>query len=157
MRKDLLFVVGVVLLAFVVPACGEDEAATHQHTDSSHWMGEPAEAGEADRTIEVVMHDKMAYEPPSLEVEQGEVITFKVTNKGKLRHEFVLGDEAFQTAHDDAMGSGGHVHPAKNGISLEGGASGSLTWRFTQTGEVLYGCHQPGHYDAGMVGTIEVS
>ncbi|HSJ43832.1 MAG TPA: hypothetical protein VK923_04015, partial [Euzebyales bacterium] len=28
---------------------------------------------------------------------------------------------------------------------------------FVEPGDVLYGCHQPGHYDAGMVGVIEVT
>jgi len=33
----------------------------------------------------------------------------------------------------------------KNQIGLKPGETKSLTWRFTEAGEVLYGCHEPGH------------
>lgn len=48
------------------------------------------------------------------------------------------------------------MHDDPNTLSLEPGETGELTWRFTGSGEVLYGCHQPGHYAGGMVGSIDV-
>jgi uncharacterized cupredoxin-like copper-binding protein len=31
-----------------------------------------------------------------------------------------------------------------------------MTWHMTEGGEILFGCHQPGHYQAGMKGTVTV-
>lgn len=119
-------------------------------------MGESAEESEADRTIKVVMLDELAYDPEQLEVSEGEVITFEVVNEGKARHEFVLGDSEFQEMHEGDMADGGDGGMMDNGVSVEPGEAASLTWRFTESGEVLFGCHEPGHYEGGMVGTIEV-
>jgi len=43
-----------------------------------------------------------------------------------------------------------------NAFVLDPGQTKETTWTFTAAGELLYGCHQPGHYGAGMVGTITV-
>ena len=119
-------------------------------------MGESAEESEADRTIKVVMLDELAYDPEQLEVSEGEVVTFEVVNQGKTRHEFVLGDSDYQEMHEGDMADGGHGEMMENAVSVEPGESASLTWRFTENGEVLFGCHEPGHYEGGMVGTIEI-
>ena len=119
-------------------------------------MGESAEESEADRTIKVVMLDELAYDPEQLDVSEGDVVTFEVVNEGKARHEFVLGDSDYQEMHEADMGDGGHGEMMENGVSVEPGQSASLTWRFTESGEVLYGCHEPGHYEGGMVGAIDV-
>jgi uncharacterized cupredoxin-like copper-binding protein len=36
------------------------------------------------------------------------------------------------------------------------GKSGEMGWRFTQPGQFYFGCLEPGHFEAGMVGTIDV-
>jgi uncharacterized cupredoxin-like copper-binding protein len=43
-----------------------------------------------------------------------------------------------------------------NAVKVGPGETAELTWRFDETGTLLYGCHEPGHYEGGMVGTIEV-
>lgn len=43
-----------------------------------------------------------------------------------------------------------------NAVTVEPGDTAKITWRFEDAGEVLYGCHEPGHYEGGMVGTIEI-
>jgi uncharacterized cupredoxin-like copper-binding protein len=53
--------------------------------------------------------------------------------------------------------SGDMMHDESNAFVLEPGETKEMTWHFTQSGEVLFGCHQPGHYAAGMKGTITVS
>lgn len=169
MKKLLL--IGVLVLALVGAACGgagssdEPNGAGGSQADADHdmgsmegkAMGETAPASQADRKIKVVMLDELAYDPEGLEVSKGEVITFEVTNDGKAVHEFILGDEAYQDAHEKEMADGAsHEDMSEIGLSLEPGESGSLTWRFTEAGEVLYACHEPGHYEGGMVGTIAV-
>ena len=61
--------------------------------DMSGAFGEPADASEADRTIEVTVDNDLAFEPAEFEVAAGEVVTFRITNTGDVEHEFVLGDE----------------------------------------------------------------
>jgi hypothetical protein len=51
---------------------------------------------------------------------------------------------------DDMMDMG-------NAVTVPPGKTKALTWRFDNVGEVLFGCHEPGHYEGGMVGSIEVS
>ena len=165
MKKLLL--IGVLVLALVAAACGGDGSSDGSKDSSSGGghdmgstegsvMGESAAASEADRTIQVAMLDELAYDPEQLEVSEGEVITFEVVNKGGARHEFVLGDSDYQEMHEDKMADGGQSGMMENGVSVEPGESASLTWRFTESGEVLFGCHEPGHYEGGMVGTIEI-
>jgi len=121
--------------------------------------GEPAEASDADRVVEISMLDELRFEPATVEVAVGETVTFRVTNNGQLAHDFTLGDEETQAEHDAEMAEGmpdmGHDEP--NVLNLEAGESGELTWRFTSPASILYGCHVPGHYDAGMVGALTIA
>jgi uncharacterized cupredoxin-like copper-binding protein len=61
-----------------------------------------ADADEAARTVEVTALDTMTFEPDTIDVSAGEVITFVVTNRGQTAHEFTLGDAAMQQEHADA-------------------------------------------------------
>jgi uncharacterized cupredoxin-like copper-binding protein len=120
-------------------------------------LGAPADASDADREIKVMASDNLRFDPSSFEVSSGEVITFIVHNAGKTDHEFVLGDAAYQKSHGADMHDEGHMMESDNGISIAPGDTEELTWEFTEPGEVLYGCHEPGHYEGGMVGTITVT
>ena len=37
------------------------------------------------------------------------------------------------------------------------GQTGEIIWQFTKSGKVQFACLQPGHYDAGMKGSISVA
>lgn len=159
MRRALL--VGLMALALVGTACGDDDDhGAHSMSDGrmeGAVMGEPAGESEASREVVVEMLDELAFDPEMIDVQTGEVVTFVVRNAGDIRHEFVLGDEAFQEMHEGDMAGGGHGGGMSNSLVLDAGETGTITWRFTDGGEVLYGCHEPGHYEGGMVGTISVS
>lgn len=106
----------------------------------------------------VIASDDLTFAPASIEVSAGEVITFLVSNDGKTDHDFVLGDEAYQARHEEDMAEGdGHTMGTDDAVTVGPGETDEITWRFGEAGEVLYGCHEPGHYDEGMVGTIEVT
>lgn len=129
--------------------------------DMSGAFGEPADASEADRTIEVTVDNELAFEPAEFEVAAGEVVTFRIINIGDVEHEFVLGDEQAQQQMADEMGEGGDDHGESGGMSnavtIHPGEEAELTWRFPdQATTVLVGCHVPGHYEAGMRGTVTV-
>jgi uncharacterized cupredoxin-like copper-binding protein len=131
----------------------------HGGGSSQYAFGEPAEVGEADRTIEVTASDDLSFDPASVSASMGETIEFKVSNAGTVGHEFVLGDESFQLAHEEEMAEmEGDMLPPDEvyAISLVPGETRSIAWTFTSDGEIEYGCHVSGHYEGGMVGTVLV-
>lgn len=121
-----------------------------------HGEDARADPSEATRTIHVAAIDT-AFEPKDLSVRVGDVVTFVVTNSGKAKHEFMLGDAAMQEGHARMMEHGAAPHGSLNMVELEPGESKEITWRFDEPGTILYACHEPGHYDAGMVGEISVA
>ena len=150
----------LLLVLLLSTACGGDEPS-HQHGPGAHAgaggtsaFGSAGDPSEADRTIEVAAVDPLKFQPPALKVEQGETVTFEVSNDGSTDHEFVLGDAAYQQGHGAQMGGMGHSEG--NGVFLSPGDSDSVTWTFDQPGEVLFACHVNGHFEAGMFGRIQV-
>lgn len=140
-------------------ASPSDMPMTSDDHDETFAWGEPAEASQADRVVEVTMLDTLAFEPASIEVKVGETITFKLVNAGKIQHDFTLGDEETQDEHDADMASGmtGMGQEEPNAMTLDPGATGEMTWRFTAPASILFGCHIPGHYAGGMVGTMMIA
>ena len=98
----------------------------------------------------------MRMDPAELTARVGVPVTFQVTNTGKIEHEFYIGSEAEQTAHDAEM-LAGPMHEHLNGVSLAPGQTRELTYTFERAGAVFAGCHVPGHYAAGMVARILVT
>ena len=131
------------------------------HHGTEFAFGQPAVAAEADRVIEIVTDDVLRFEPDAFEVALGETVAFRVTNDGLAAHDFTLGDTATQEEHAVMMAEMGTammtMPDAPNAFVLQVGETKELTWRFTVAGKVLIGCHQPGHYQAGMVAAITVS
>lgn len=154
MKKALITL--VTITALIGAGCGGSSSG-----GDAAIPGKEGAPSEADREIEVVGTDSLEFDPEDIEVEVGETITFVVTNSGEIEHEFVLGNAAYQAEHEEEMsggGDGGHVHGGgdPNILGVAPGETGEITWTFTEAGEVLYGCHEPGHYKGGMVGTITV-
>jgi uncharacterized cupredoxin-like copper-binding protein len=141
-----------------------DETESHDEGAGQHEAG-PGSAGDpadADRVIEVEMLDSMAFDPTSIDVAAGETVTFRVTNTGKIEHDFTIGNEATQSAHGEEMATqaqdeDGHAHGDSNAMAVHSGDTGELTWTFDTPGRLLIGCHVPGHYAAGMVAEVQVS
>lgn len=143
-------------------------------------FGKPGDAAKADRTVEIVMDDNF-FELETLKVAAGETIQFNVTNRGTLVHEFNLGTPDYHESHQAEMvmmqqhgvlmgnainhdmmnmpmGDDGHTmsHDHPNSVLLEPGETGDVTWTFTSGGDIEFACNVPGHYAAGMVGTVNV-
>ena len=159
-------VLAVAVGALLVAGCGDDTGSdTTTHDEETHSeefsFGEPADAADADRTIEIEANNDLRFGPDSVTVSNGETITFRITNTGTLEHDFLLGDEEAQEEHEaemmEMMESGEEMeHSDPNAVSLPVGETVELTWHFTEPGTVLFGCHVTGHYAAGMKGTITV-
>lgn len=127
----------------------------------TYSFGEPAMAAQATRVIEISANDDFRFDPDAVMVMSGEVVTFRVTNDGAIAHDFVIGDAALQDAHEEAMenmtSEDSMSHEDPNAFVVPAGETREMTWRMTMTGEILMGCHQTGHYVAGMKGTIDIS
>lgn len=122
-------------------------------------LGEPADPADADRTVQIVGTDQLVWDPDAVEVQVGETITFEIENPGTVEdHEFVLGSAEYQQQHEEEMLSGEmEMHEEENAVDVPVGETASITWRFTEAGTTQFGCHEPAHFPAGMVGTITVS
>ncbi len=143
------------LAAAAAQAAG-DHAGGHGH--GADTIGKPGVAAKATRTVKVDMTDNMRFTPERIEVEQGETVRFLVSNSGKLKHELVLGTEKELKEHYEAMKKNPEMeHADPNQVTLAPGKTGEIVWQFTRSGEVAFGCLQPGHYDAGMKGAVRVA
>jgi uncharacterized cupredoxin-like copper-binding protein len=80
--------------------------------------GSAADSGEATREIVVEAADDLRFDPSSIEVEVGEVVTFVVRNIGELDHEFVLGDEAYQDMHEADMEGDADMMETGNAVTV---------------------------------------
>lgn len=119
---------------------------------------DPAESAAAAVRVEVTLTDALRIEPAAMTVPVGVPVMFVVTNNGVMPHEFVVGDEATQEAHETAMqGMGSMTHDKADAIGVAPGATKELTITFARPGPTLAGCHVPGHYAAGMRAVISVT
>ena len=110
------------------------------------------------RIIDVDMVD-IGFQPQELRVERGERVTFRFTNKGEVDHDAFVGDAHAQSDHADEMNDGGghHGQGDDDAVTVEPGESERLTYTFEEAGSIEIGCHQPGHYEAGMKVDITVT
>jgi uncharacterized cupredoxin-like copper-binding protein len=145
----VIAVLGVALGACAAPA-QPTAPATPEATDS------PTAPGSPETRIEVSLTDEMRIEPDEMTVPVGQPVTFVVTNVGAIDHEFFVGDEAAQQEHEEEMAMGGMQHDEEMGVSVAPGQTEELTLTFAEAGTTLAGCHEPGHYPAGMKATISV-
>lgn len=154
----VLFTAAMVM---ALTACASDTplvTGTAAGGQTPFTFGEPADSASADRVIEITSTDDFRFDPAQITVQVGETVTFRVVNAGNEVHDFTLGDETTQIEHAEEMTemSGMTMPDEPNAITIAAGETKEITWRFTQAGVVLIGCHQPGHYENGMKGSISV-
>lgn len=131
---------------------------THGGGHGTAAIGKPGVAAKVTRTIAVDMKDDMRFHSTDLTVKQGETIRFVVTNSGKVKHEMVLGTEKELKEHYEVMKKNPEMeHEDPNMVTVAPGKTGQIIWHFTSAGKVDFACLQPGHYDAGMKGLVNVS
>ena len=117
----------------------------------------PKNTADINRTISVKMSDNMRFSPSQIEVKKGETVQFSLKNVGQLQHEFVIGEAQELKEHAQMMREMPNMqHQEANMLSLKGGQSGTLVWKFKQTGSITFACLKPGHWEAGMEGKFEV-
>lgn len=104
----------------------------------------------------------IAYEPKTVNVQRGERIELVFYNKGKIAHDAFLGDTSAQADHEKEMRRQRRDPMASHdtgdsAITVVPGQTGQLTHTFDKTGKVEIGCHQVGHYAAGMKVAVTVT
>lgn len=142
--------------ALALAACGGSGG-----TDERTGTGDPPAAP---RDVHVSMVDN-AYSPSTVDVEAGETVRFVIHNDGSVRHDALLGDAAAQDMHEAevrAAGDGAEAadameHGEVPAITIEPGQIGELVHTFEERGPLIVGCHEPGHYDAGMQIAVNVT
>ena len=137
----------------VISACSSNGASASPGASAAvPASGAPAAA----TRIEVALTDVLKIELASSSVPLGVPVTFVIKNTGTGEHEFYLGDEATQSAHEQEMVDSGMAHGETDGVSVPPGETKEFTYTFTKAGETLAGCHVAGHYAAGMKAAITV-
>jgi len=153
--RRIATLVATAALGLTLAACGS--STSHSTMPGMNHSGGAATTVTGARTVDVTMAD-IRFEPPTVDVKVGETVRFVFHNQGKLAHEAVIGDTAAQDAHEmDMAASGGTgMHDASGAVSVAPGQSGELTHTFSAAGPLVIGCHQPGHYAAGMKLAVNV-
>jgi uncharacterized cupredoxin-like copper-binding protein len=135
MTRRFIAVLAIVVIA--VAACGSD-----------------GPSGDTEQEVSVTIRDSR-FIPDHFEFAAGTTVTFVVENTDPIDHEFLIGDEEVQQAHEE--GTEPH-HGAKPGeISIPIGETRTTTYTFDESGTLLIGCHLPTHYDYGMKGDITIT
>lgn len=131
--------------------------ATKTAAEQTDWgiAGKPARVT---RTIKIDMTDAMRFTPDKITVKQGETVRFIVANKGRMRHEMVIGTPEKLVEHAALMRKfPGMQHDAPNLAHVAPGKTGEIVWNFNRLGAFEFACLVAGHYEAGMRGTLTVT
>ena len=120
-------------------------------------FGKPGDRKMATRTVRIEGTDNMRYTPSVIRVKQGETVRILVKNAGKQVHETVLGTMEELEEHYELMKKFPDMeHDEPHMVHLKPGKTGEIVWQFTRAGEFYFGCLIPGHFEAGMFGSISV-
>lgn len=161
--KTLTALIGAALLAMPAAAFahgGEahDTPASAAVAKEQKPWGIAGEASAARRTITLEMTDNMRFTPDRISVKRGETVRLRVANKGQVLHEIVLGTPASLDEHARMMLKFPAMEHGEPYMAHVGpGQSGDLAWNFNREGSFDFACLIPGHYQAGMRGTITVT
>jgi uncharacterized cupredoxin-like copper-binding protein len=140
---------------------------------------------EAPRDIVITMTDELRFDPDVVSVASGETVRFVLENPTAAAHDFTLGSLEAQELHNAQMAAGmthddeamdhdeemmaddeamDHDEEADHEreaglpapVTIAPGETVTVIATFNDPGEILIGCHQPGHWEAGMRGTITI-
>lgn len=160
LMRQLLALGATTCLPMALHAHGDahPKAAASEIVREQKPWGIAAAPAEARRTVDILMDDKMRFTPAHIAVREGETVRLRIANRGKLLHELVLGTRAELEAHAELMKKHpGMEHDEPYMAHVNAGRRGEITWTFNRPGDFEFACLIPGHFEAGMRGTIRVT
>lgn len=163
MRMVFVAVAALSLFAPSFKVCAHDgvhqDHSAHGHPTArvqQEW-GIAGDPGAINRTMTISMIDAMRFSPDSITVRVGETIRFRIANHGSSLHELVLGTSEKLGEHAEIMKHNPDMdHSDPHMAHVQPESSSDLVWLFNREGEFRFACLIPGHYEAGMTGTIHV-
>ena len=133
-----------------------NKAASDTPKEQQQW-GIAGDKNAVSRTIAIVMTDAMRFVPDRIEVRLGETIRFTHENRGAVMHEMVVGTPKTLAEHAELMQRvPGMEHDEPWMSHVAPGGRGEMVWHFNRAGDFQFACLIPGHFQAGMIGTIKV-
>ncbi|HIF9215476.1 TPA: copper-binding protein [Photobacterium damselae] len=119
-------------------------------------VGMPAPQNQASQTVKVSLSDDMKIQfAQPLNIKQGDIVHFSVTNTGKIAHEFSIGSIEEQAKHREMMKSMPDMkhdmkHDDGTTITVEPGQTKDITWHFMGEKFIEFACNIPAHSEHGM-------
>ena len=151
--RNFLIAIPAILFSLSAMAAGK-----HAGSHDDEAIGKPGVATQVTRTITMDMTDDMRFHSSDIAAKQGETIRFIVKNSGNIKHEMVLGTATDLKEHYEVMKKNPEMeHADANMVTVAPGKTGEIIWQVTKAGKVDFACLQPGHYDAGMKGMVNVA
>ena len=151
---------GAISLAIVIAASLYSLSYFNEHGGDGHGHDHalPAQVlAPSMKEVRIEVDDTMRFSPATWEAKAGEPIRIILVNKGKIDHELVIGSEKEIIAHAKEMANPSAIgHHHTNEISAKPGQQAELVWTFKGPGQYTMACFEPGHYEAGMKGVINV-
>lgn len=134
---------------------GEDKAPEREMVSTEFGVtGNPQAVS---RTFTLTMSDEMTFTPNAFTVNAGDTVKFVVKNGGEELHEMVIGRTEDLKKHAAMMVKfPGMEHEDPYMTHVDPSQNGEIIWTFSKAGAFEFGCLIPGHFDAGMRGTIVV-
>ncbi|RPJ47094.1 MAG: plastocyanin [Betaproteobacteria bacterium] len=164
MHKSLFTAACIAAALATAPAWAHSDSHGKKTTKPAAQNSEEKAFGKAGdpkkvtRTIAVDMSDQMRFTPAALTIKPGETVKFVVKNSGKVMHEFVLGTLPELKEHAELMKKFPNMeHDEPYMAHVSPGKTETIVWQFSKGGEFHFGCLLPGHFEAGMVGKINVT
>lgn len=160
-RRFQQLLLGLPLLPMVAAHAHGERHDGHMKTgpvvkEQKSW-GIAAEPREAQRTVEIRMTDDMKFSPSHLDVREGETLRLRAVNRGKVMHEIVIGTREELAEHAEMMKKHPNMeHDEPYMAHVSPGKRGDIVWTFNRAGDFEFACLIPGHFEAGMRGTVRV-
>ena len=132
-------------------------ALAHGDGKDDEDFGQAGNPQQINRRVKIEMHDSMRFSPDKLKVKKGDTVLFVIHNAGAIKHEFVLGTDKALKAHNEFMKQNPNMeHDDDSMVSVAPDETAEIIWQFSRSGVIYFACLQPGHYDAGMKGSVSV-
>ncbi|MFN7856180.1 MAG: plastocyanin/azurin family copper-binding protein [Acidovorax sp.] len=159
--KAMNLIAASTLLACVTAVFSHENSPHHATKASApreqkDW-GIAGDVKDVRRTIVIRMTDKMRFTPSAITVHEGETVRLRAQNQGKVLHEIVIGTQTELAQHAEMMMKFPAMeHDEPYMAHVRAGGQGDVVWQFNRPGSFDFACLIPGHFQAGMTGTITV-